>query len=63
MFVCVIWKQNTLLRRDYIVLKEKLYFAGEVRGFARCVSEYLEFWEYEACFQKMCVNNQEKLKN
>ena len=24
---------------------------------------HVEFWEYEACFQKMCVNNWKKLQN
>ncbi len=36
-FVCVIWKQNTILRRNNIVLNVKFHFAGELRGFAHCV--------------------------
>ncbi len=36
-FVCVIWKQNPILRRNNIVLNVKFYFAGELRGFAHCV--------------------------
>ncbi len=37
MFVCVIWKQNPILRRNNIVLNVKFHFAGELRGFAHCV--------------------------
>ncbi len=36
-FVCVIWKQNPILRRNNIVLNVKFHFAGELRGFAHCV--------------------------
>ncbi len=36
-FVCVIWKQNPILRRNNIVLTVKFHFAGELRGFAHCV--------------------------
>lgn len=36
-FVCVIWKQNTILIRNNIVLNVKFHFAGELRGFAHCV--------------------------
>ena len=63
MMVCVC--QNTILRRHNTVLKAKLHFAGDIKGFAFCVSGFgfwdlcLEFWENEACF--MCVSNREKL--
>ena len=40
-FVCVIWKQNTILRLNNIVLNVKFNFAGEVRGFAHCVYVFL----------------------
>ena len=39
-FVCAIWKQNTILRRNNIVLNVKFHFAGELRGFAHCVCDF-----------------------
>ena len=35
--LCGIWKQNTILRRNNIVLKVNFHYAGELRGFAHCV--------------------------
>jgi len=39
-FVCVIWKQNNILRIYIIVLNVKFHFALELRGFADCVSVF-----------------------
>ena len=35
--VCVSFENNTILRRNNIVLNVKFQFAGEFRGFAHCV--------------------------
>lgn len=62
----VIWKQNTILRKNNIVFNVKFNFAGNLRYFAHCVCVFhlcVEFWEYEACFQKKCVNNWEQLES
>ncbi len=63
--LCVSFESKIpILRRNNIVLTVKFHFAGELRGFVPlCVFLDLcvEFWEYEAHFQKMCVNNWEKL--
>ena len=68
-FVFVIWKQNTILRRNNIVLNVKFHFAGELRGFAHCVCVFwfvcrvLRAWgmlSENVCKQKKNCNRQRR---
>ena len=49
--ITLFWMQSFILQEKWVVLPIVCVF------FDLCV----EFWEYEACFQKMCLNNWEKL--